>query len=195
MKTFSKVDLIELNEAYQKVLQWFFSFPTIPISLSELSKELSISKKTANKLVLQLLEESFLIKEEVGRTWRISCNQKHAYNYTRKISHNLSLLYSILYEAGVIEDIYRICGNPKAIMLFGSYRKGDDNEKSDIDLAVEVVSNEELKIIHLGNLPQLGYRKNVPINLHVFSRNKIDLNLFANIANGIILEGFLEVRP
>ena len=41
----------------------------------------------------------------------------------------------------------------------------------------------------------IGYRKNVPVNVHVFSRNKIDLNLFANIANGIILEGFLEVRP
>lgn len=195
MKKLSKVDLMEVNEAYQKVLQWFFSFPTAPISLSELSKELSISKKTANKIVLQLLEEGFLLKEEVGRTWRISCNQKHIYNYTRKISYNLSFLYSILYKAGVIEEIYRLCGNPKAIILFGSYRKGDDNDKSDIDLAVEVVGNEELKIIALGNLPQLGYRKNVPVNLYVFSRNKIDLNLFANIGNGIVLEGFLEVRP
>jgi len=195
MKKLSKVDLMEVNEAYQKVLQWFFSFPTIPISLSELSKEMSISKKTANKIVLQLLEEGFLLKEEVGRTWRISCNQKHIYNYTRKISYNLSFLYSILYEAGVIEEIYRLCGNPKAIILFGSYRKGDDNDKSDIDLAVEVAGNEELKIIALGNLPQLGYRKNVPVNLYVFSRNKIDLNLFANIGNGIVLEGFLEVRP
>ena len=194
IKKLAKVELIELNEAYNKVIQWFFSYPLLPISLSELAKELSISKKTANKIVLQLLEEGFLIKEEVGKTWRISCNQKHIRNSTTKISHNLSLIYQLLYEARVIEDIYKIVGNPKAIILFGSYRKGDDTEKSDIDLAVEVVGNEELKIVHLGNLQQLGYRKNIPINLYIFSRNKIDLNLFSNIVNGIVIEGFLEVR-
>ena len=41
----------------------------------------------------------------------------------------------------------------------------------------------------------LGYRKNIKVNLHVFSRKHIDLNVFANIANGIVLNGFLEVRP
>lgn len=194
IKKLAKVELIKLNEAYTKVIQWFFSYPLLPISLSDLAKELSISKKTANRIVLQLLEEGFLIKEEVGKSWRISCNQKHMYNSTSKISYNLSLVYQLLYEARIIEEIYKIVGNPRAIILFGSYRKGDDTEKSDIDLAVEVVGNEELKIIHLGNLPQLGYRKNIPINLHIFSRNKIDLNLFSNIANGIVIEGFLEVR-
>ena len=52
-----------------------------------------------------------------------------------------------------------------------------------------------MQIIGLGVVEQLGYRKNVPINLYIFSRNKIDLNLFANIANGFVLDGFLEVRP
>jgi predicted nucleotidyltransferase len=193
-KNLAKVEFLELNEAYSKVIQWFFSYPTLPISLSELAKELSISKKTANGIVLKLLDEGFLIKEEIGKAWRISCNQKHVYNHTRKISYNLSLVYQLLYEAGIINEIIKIVGNMKAIVLFGSYRKGDDNEKSDIDLAIEVVGNEELKIVNLGNLPQLGYRKNVPINLHIFSRNKIDLNLFSNIANGIVIAGFLEVR-
>ncbi|VVB77894.1 Nucleotidyltransferase domain protein [uncultured archaeon] len=189
-----KVELIELNEAYGKIMQWFFSYPTIPISLSDLAKELSISKKTANRIVLQLIKEEFLIKEEIGKTWRISCNQKHIYNFTRKISYNLSLVYQVLYEAGIINEISKIVGNPKVIVLFGSYRKGDDTDKSDIDLAIEIAGNEELRIVHLGNLPSLGYRKNVPVNLHIFSRNKIDLNLFSNIANGIVLAGFLEVR-
>jgi len=189
-----KIELIELNEAYVKIMQWFFSYPTIPISLSDLAKELSISKKTANRIVLQLIEEEFLVKEEIGKTWRISCNQQHIYNSTRKIGYNLSLVYQVLYEGGIINEITKKVGNPKAIVLFGSYRKGDDTDKSDIDLAIEIAGNEELKIVHLGNLPQLGYRKNVPVNLHVFSRNKVDLNLFSNIANGIVLAGFLEVR-
>ena len=68
-------------------------------------------------------------------------------------------------------------------------------EESDLDIAVEITGNHDLQVIQLGVLQQLGYRSNVPVNLHVFSRNKIDLNLFANIANGIVLAGFLEVRP
>ena len=82
-----------------------------------------------------------------------------------------------------------------AVVLFGSYRKGDDVRESDLDLAVEVLGNEELQIIELGIITNLGYRENVKVNVHVFTRNKIDLNLFTNVANGILLQGLLEVRP
>ncbi|MBI2499203.1 nucleotidyltransferase domain-containing protein [Candidatus Woesearchaeota archaeon] len=189
-----KIEKLELNEAYIKVIYWFFSFPTRSISLSELAKELKISKRRASIIVSSLISEGFLIKEEIGRSWRLSCNQHHIYNYTRKISYNLSLVYSLLYELKLIDEIYKISGQPKAVILFGSYRKGDDIDKSDLDLAVEVINDEEIKIINLGKIPELGYRKNIPVNLHIFSRKKIDLNLFNNVANGIVLEGFLEVK-
>ena len=191
----NKVDELETNEAFVKVMHWFFSYPLMPISLSELAKEIEISKKTANKIVLALIEEGFLIKEEIGKAWRIHCNQKHWYNSTNKISYNLLLVYNLLYRSRLIEKIYKETGSPRAIILFGSYRKGDDTEKSDIDLAVEVIGNNDMQIIDLGTVEQLGYRKNVRINLHVFSRNKINLNLFSNISNGIVIEGFMEVRP
>lgn len=194
MKNIEKIQLAELNEAYNKIILWFFSYPSTAVSLSDLSKNLSISKKTTSRIVSELIKEEFLIKEELGRMWRITCNQKHQYNQTRKISYNLSLVYQLLYEGKVIDEIYKISGNPKAIILFGSYRKGDDNEKSDIDLAVEIIGNKALEIINLGNVKGLGYRKNVPVNLYIFSRDKVDLNLFSNIANGIVLEGFLEVK-
>jgi len=101
----------------------------------------------------------------------------------------------MIYESGILREIRKKISNPRAIILFGSYRKGDDNEKSDIDIAVEVLGNEDTQVIELGVIPEFGFRKNVVVNLYVFTRNKIDLNLFSNIANGIILEGFLEVKP
>jgi len=52
-----------------------------------------------------------------------------------------------------------------------------------------------VKIVELGIFHKWGYRKNVSVNLHIFSRNKIDINLFSNIVNGIVLEGFLEAKP
>lgn len=127
----------------------------------------------------------------------ITSNHTHIYNTTHKVAFNLDTIFRA-YNSGLrnhILDIVGDIGNAKAVILFGSYRKGDDNEKSDIDIAVEVADNEKLRIIELGIIPKFGYRKNVSVNLHIFSRNKIDINLFSNIANGIVLEGFLEVRP
>lgn len=189
-KKLRKTDIIETNEAYNKALIWFFSFPRRKIGLSDISDELDISKKTAKRVVERLEREGFLSKEVIGKAWRISCNIDHQYNITRKICYNLQMIY----ESTILSTIRQSIPNPVSIILFGSYRKGDDNEESDIDIAVEVIGNEDIKIYELGKLPQFGYRNNVAVNLHVFTRNKIDINLFSNIANGIVLEGFLEVR-
>ena len=185
-----KTDMIELNKAYNEVLAWFFSFPDREIGLNDLAAAIHISKATARRAALHLIEEGFLQRELLGNMWRLSRNKDHVYNFSKKIAYKLMMVY----ESGILGDIHRAFSNPRCVVLFGSYRKGDDNEKSDIDIAVEVVGGKEQKIVKLGEIKKFGYRKNVPINLHIFSRDKIDINLFSNIANGIILEGFLEVR-
>jgi len=190
VKKLNKVNSQEV-EAYQKILFWFFSYPNKEFSLSDIAKELNISKNTASYITNELCKEEFLKIQTIGRIWRISCNKNHIYNYSKKISYNLMMVY----ESGIIEEIHKIIPNPKNIILFGSYRKGDDDENSDIDIAIEIIGNEEPKIHELGVISKFAYRKDVLVNLHIFSRNKIDINLFSNIANGIVLEGFLEVRP
>lgn len=184
-----KMKIMELNEASHKIQWWFFSYPDREFGLNDLTEALKISKTTANRVVHQLVDEGFLNLEVIGNIWRISCNKDHLYNYSRKISYNLSMVY----ESAIMGLIREIVPNSRVIILFGSYRKGDDNENSDIDIAVEVLDNKDLRIENLGILPEFGFRKNVQVTLHIFSRNKIDLNLFANIANGIVLEGLLEV--
>mgnify|MGYP001561767975 CR=1 FL=1 len=189
-KKLMKLDELEIKESYLNLIYWFFAHPTLGITLSDLASKLSLSKTKTRELVLGLVSQNFLIKEEIGRLWRISCNKDHIYNYTIKIPYNLWLIYS----TNIVYEIRERIPNAKAIILFGSYRKGDDNENSDLDIAVEIAGNQDLSIEELGVIPQLGYRKNVKVNLHIFSRNRIDLNLFNNIANGIVLDGFLEVR-
>jgi len=186
-----KVKIPELNDAYRRTMIWFFSFPTTETSLSDLSKEINISKTTANRVICRLSDEGFLEVKELGRVWRIKSIQKHPYNYTIKVAYNLEMIYS----SGIIDEIRKVSGNPVAILLFGSYRKGDDLESSDIDIAAEVIGNEKMKVIEMGTFPEFGFRKNVKVNLHIFSRKQIDLNLFSNIANGIVLDGFLEAKP
>lgn len=180
----------EDQNAYWKVQYWFFAYPEQTFSLSEIAQELHMHKHTASKIVKQLEEEGFVQKETIGNIWRIGCNKAHTYNTTRKIPYHLQLIY----ESNIVEHTLSRIPQARAIILFGSYRKGDDISTSDIDIAVEVVDNEPLEITQAGIIKQLGYRTNVPANIHIFSRNNINLNLFNNIANGIILHGFLEVR-
>lgn len=184
-------ELIREAEALLKIIYWYFAYPLTAFSLNDLVDNLKISKTTANRVVSSLIEENFLKKEEIGKLWRISCNIQHSYNLTLKMPYHLSLIYN----SGVIEEVHKKFPGAKAVILFGSYRKGDDIEKSDLDIAVEVVDDKPIEIVKLGNIEKLGFRENVSVNLHVFTRNNIDLNLFSNIANGIVLSGFLEVRP
>lgn len=189
-----EVGLGELQEAYQKVLFWFFSFPSAETGLNDLSAEMRISKTTAKRVINRLVEEGFLKVKVYGNAWRITCNQEHIYNHSLKIVHNLDMVYR-MYWLGLRDMILQRVGNPSAVILFGSYRKGDDTKESDIDLAVEVLGDASLRIEPLAIVESFGFRKNVPVNLHIFSRKRVDMNLFSNITNGIVLEGFLEVGP
>jgi len=184
------VNVNELERTLNKCLVWFYAYPRSKIGLTNLAKSINSSKTATKQIVEDLVQIQFLTKEIVGRAWLLSANQKHPYFITKKIPYNLRTIY----ESGILDAVYQAVPSARAIILFGSYRWGTDIEDSDIDIGVEVVDNEELLIHRLGIIEQLGYRKKVPVNLHIFSRNKIDLNLFVNIANGIVLDGFLEVR-
>lgn len=191
MAALRKVSQLDLDIAYYKVAYWFFSYPNAEYTLTSLVEVTNISKTTANRVVTRLINEGFLTKKEIGKAWLITCNQQHIYNFSEKVANNLKTVLL----SGIVQEVHKVVKNPRAIILFGSYRKGDDTDKSDIDIAVEVSDNKELRIQELVTFQEFGYRKNVKVNLHIFSRAKIDLNLFANIANGIVLDGFLEVRP
>ncbi len=190
-QTLKNVNVNKLERAYDRCLIWFYAYPNSRIGLNELTKSINSSKTATKQVVESLINENFLAKEIIGKSWMLSVNPKHSYVLTRKMPYHLSKIY----QSNVIEAVYKEIPQARSIILFGSYRWGTDIETSDIDIAVETLDNKELEIRKLGTIRALGYRKNVVVNLHIFSRNKIDLNLFANIANGIVLDGFLEVRP
>ena len=185
------VKVEEIERAYEKCLVWFFAFPRTKIGLTELANSVSSSKTATKQAVEALIQQTVITREIAGKAWILLANQRNLHFLRKKISYHLDKIY----EVGIVEATRNTVPQARAVILFGSYRGGDDNEESDIDIAVEVLDNKEMEIKKLGIVEQLGYRKNIPVNLHVFSRNKINLNLFANIANGIVLDGFLEVRP
>lgn len=184
------INQFELSEAYNRVQRYFFAFPNEAIGLNDLSLSIKLSKTSTKEAVLDLEKKGFLNREEIGKAWRITANIKHPYFLTQKVPLHLQMIY----DSGAIDLIREKYPSAKAIILFGSYRNGTDEEKSDIDIAVEMMDNEKPRIEQLGIIENLGFRRKVLVNLFIFSRNKVDINLFNNIANGIVLDGFLEVR-
>ena len=89
-------------------------------------------------------------------------------------------------ESGLVELIEEKL-TPKSLVLFGSYCRGEDDETSDIDLFLEC----KREGISADKFQQKLGRK---IELH-FSENfsLLPKELKNNIANGIVLSGFLEV--
>ena len=92
-----------------------------------------------------------------------------------------------IYDSGIADYLIKSY-NPKAIILFGSYSRGEDIKKSDIDIAV-ITDNEE--IINLEVFEKKLSRK---IHLLLLQYKKINDELYASLINGISIYGYLDKK-
>ena len=189
-----------------RVLYVLFTFPDKEFSLSDLAKEAKVAKANIGIILKEFQNFGLVEISKLNVIWRIKANKLNPAFIKLKIPYNLSMVYN----SRIIEFLNEYYGNTKAIILFGSYRKGDDVSDSDIDIAVELESLPHYykKNYNITELEKLARDKNEAasinelqsilrrkIQVHVFNRKNIDLNLFNNLANGIVLDGFLEVKP
>ncbi len=177
--------------AIQKILNTIFSFPEVEFSLRELALKAGTSASTASRLLKRLLDYQIITIEDKKIVFRIRANIASFEYLKRKIVHNLNLIY----QSGLVEFLDEALGHPPAIILFGSLRKGDDISTSDIDIAVETHEGIDTEIIRPKGVEKFEEFFNKKINILQFNRTKTNLNVFNSIANGIVLYGFLEVKP
>lgn len=176
-----------------RVLEVLFKYPEKEFSLSELAKEANVAKANIGSMLSGLKEADIIKIEELSRIWRIKANQNNPYFIKGKIVYNINLIYQ--YElVEFLLDYFRDL-NPKSILLFGSFRRGEDLSKSDIDIAIETEMIKEYTNDTIKELDEFEKSINRKVQIHLFNRKNIDINLFNNIANGIILWGFLQVNP
>lgn len=187
-----KRELIADETATERLLRVFYWYPEVEFSLSELARQAGVSKSTASRLLGGLKELGVAKVLDEGIVLRIKANTESFEFIKLKIAYNL---YSI-YITNLVEFLDETLSQPKAIVLIGSFRRGEDISTSDIDIAVETVEATETTMVRPEGLERyeryFGGRK---IEVHLFNRSKVDINFFNNVANGIVLSGFLEVKP
>jgi len=181
--------LYEANK--QKILNILFKYPEREFSLSELAKEAHIAKPHIGKTLDELLKIGMIRITKLTKIWRIKAEQTNFNFIKSKIVYNLNFIY----QSGIIEYLNEIFRNPRAIVLFGSFRKGEDISGSDIDIAIESDEFGGYEVVGLRELIDFEKVISRRIQLHKFNRRDVDINVFNSIANGIVLMGFLEVKP
>ena len=173
------------NYSTWKVAQVFFDEPAQDHYLREISEKADLSH-TSVKNHLDDLERLGVIeveKQERGeRTYPI---YKRLDNDTFKLYKKLDIQYR-LFSSGLLEFIEQKF-NPDCMVLFGSAALGEDIEGSDIDIYVQANGEE----IDLSDHETLLNRK---IQIHFKERlGDYPKELRNNIANGIVVYGYLEV--
>ena len=158
-----------------KVLKEFYENPEKSFTIRELTSKTNIPKSSVHKYLVQLKKENLVTSENKASNSYLFKTKKTFYFIEKMI--NIGLIEQI------IKDL-----NPSCIILFGSFRKGESEKDSDIDLFIESIK----KTIDLTKFEKkLNHRIQLFIEDDI---NNLPERLFNNVINGIKLKGYFKVK-
>ena len=163
-------------------MQEFFDCPRKPFLIRELSRNTKLAQ-TAVRLHLKALLSEGLIKIEKDGLYPSFRAVREDSSFKLLKAQNLVLR---LNSTGVLSAVEKAT-YPTCVVLFGSASRGEDTEKSDVDLFVQAKSTG----IDLSKFEAVLNRK---INMLFEPKLKtISPELLNNIINGTVLYGYLKV--
>ncbi len=159
-----------------KVWLYFVKNPSSSIHIRELARKLNLSPPNILNQVRQLLKENLLKSKKQGKNLIITSNYENDEFIEKKKWTNLFLLI----DSQLIDEIKE---KVDTIILFGSFCRGEDTEKSDIDIAID----KEIDIDKIEKYEDILNRK---IQFHIIDKN-ISNNLKENIKQGALIKGVM----
>lgn len=167
-----------------KIREYFLLNPTARLWVRQIERDLKVPLPSVVRYTKELEKEKILKSVVAPGITLYSADRTSANFLLEKRLYNLRSLFS----SGLVDFLIPELSNP-TIVLFGSYARGEDVEKSDIDLYIESTKKE---------LPALDkFEKKLQRKIQLFKYKDIskveNKELANNIVNGITLNGFLEV--
>jgi len=180
-------DMQELK--FLRLVKFFLANPYQEVYLRELSKKLKISPFAIKKYCDILLKEKLINEERKANLRYFKPNTSNLFFKQLKVANNIYLIQKF----GLIEFLKENVANVSSIILFGSIAKGEDDEKSDVDLLI-IGKDSYLDLSKFED--ELGKE----ITLHIFSWSEWNRKAkednpfyFEVISEGINLFGELPV--
>ncbi|MFW6025447.1 MAG: nucleotidyltransferase domain-containing protein, partial [Candidatus Woesearchaeota archaeon] len=115
----------------KKVLDRFFIRPTEEFHLRKLARETKLSTTAVKNAIDSLKKERLVNVEKTKIKTTMIANRSDKFIRLKKLFNLKSIYLSEFYEK-LIKDYKK----PECIILFGSYMRGEDIERSDIDITV-----------------------------------------------------------
>ena len=172
-----------------KSVEFFLDNPYKEFYIRELAKKLKISPFATKKYADILIKEGFILDEKRANLRYLKANVTNLFYKHLKISYNIRRLL----KSGLVEFIKNNVTNVTSIVLFGSLAKGENDDKSDIDI---VIIGKERDL----NLEKFEGKLNHKITLYFFSwsewneKAKKDHPFYYEVINyGISLYGELPL--
>lgn len=172
------------NENWIRIIKLFFDGPQIAIHIREVARRTGMTPRGAKYILDALKNEGLLNLESTG----IVSNYSGNYQSDKFVALKRSLNLYSLHSSGLVAALEEFYHTPKCIVVFGSYARGEDTGKSDVDIAIVTDSDE---IPELDKYESYINRK-ISISL-VRNVRKEGANFLNSLANGIVLSGYLEV--
>ena len=182
-----KHKILFFRESSFKVAELIFNYPNKTFHIRKLAKETKQSTTAVVSAIRDLSNFKIVRLDKTDLTTNVRANlDSEAYRFYKKI-FNLYRLERYLIVETLIETF-----QAETIVLFGSFAKGEDIEKSDIDILIITNNKEKDNISNfLGICEKELNRK---INLHILPTLDKSSEEFKNaVANGIVLHGYLKV--
>jgi predicted nucleotidyltransferase len=165
-----------------KLLKLFLDFPTESFRLREIARLTKISPPSVMGY-LKEFENEGLVKKQIKREIPFYTAVRDSSNFI--LYKKISILFE-LNNTGLVDYLWDKL-SPEAIVLYGSFSKGESIENSDVDLFI--LGKDK-------NLELVNFEKKLNKKIHLLfkgSVKEIPKELKNNILNGIILKGYMEV--
>ncbi len=163
--------------SYMKVLEIFFKGPITAHFIREISREIHLAPTSVRKNIKELERENLIVKKELKPFPGFIANRENEEFIYLKRAYNLATLLNL--KKRIEEEL-----SPKAIVLFGSYSRGEDIETSDIDLVCLSKIEKEINLNKIEN--ELKRKINI---MFIKDLKQLEESILKKINNGIILAG------
>jgi len=172
------------------VLSLFLENPTTEFYLRELAKRAKCSTTAVHSSATELIKDGVVLQQRKG-VYRV-----FKANRLAEAFRNLKRFYTAdkLLSSGLIDHLETLFHHPEAVVLFGSAAKGEDTEKSDLDIFV-LASPRDVDMDAYESKLGKSIRLLVFDNAMLERAKKKNPELVNNILNGLILRGYLKVLP
>jgi len=165
------------------ILNQLFKKPTYKFHIRELARTTKLSPNTIINLTNELVKDNIIHKEKRKHLVEVSLNLDNDKVIQQKKLFNLQQIYN----SEIIEFLVNEY-NPQSISLIGSFSRGEDIEKSDIDIVINTKKTTR------PNIEKFQDKLQRPIQILLFSdRKKLSNEFFNNLINGITLYGTIKL--